>query len=117
MGEFIEAAKIDELKNGAMKATSAAGHEILLARVKGKYYATDNRCPHMGGMLSQGKITGTVVTCPRHYSRFDLRDGHVVRWMKGSGLVAMIGKVLKSPRPLTVYHVRVEGDKVWVEMP
>jgi nitrite reductase/ring-hydroxylating ferredoxin subunit len=54
MGEFTEVSKIDELKNGTMKAVSAAGREILLARVGDKYYAADNRCPHMKGDLSQG---------------------------------------------------------------
>ena len=27
-----------------------------------------------------GKLDGTIVTCPRHYSQFDLADGRVVRW-------------------------------------
>lgn len=116
MGKFIEVAKIDELTEGTMKAINAAGHDILLAKVKGNYYAADNRCPHMGAKLSQGKMEGTVVTCPKHYSQFDLKDGQVVRWLKGSGLVAMIGRTLKSPRPLTMYQIKVEGDKVWVEI-
>ena len=41
----------------------------------------------MGGKLSQGKLEGTAVTCPRHGSQFDLTDGRVVRWLKESGLV------------------------------
>ncbi len=116
MGEFIEVSKIAELKDGTMKVVLAQGREILLAKVGDKYYAAGNRCPHLGGKLSQGKLEGTVVTCPRHGSQFDLRDGHVVRWLKGSGLIAMIGKTLKSPRPLTIYNVKVADDKVWLEI-
>jgi nitrite reductase/ring-hydroxylating ferredoxin subunit len=29
--------------------------------------------------LSEGDLDGTVVTCPYHGSRFDVRDGQVVR--------------------------------------
>lgn len=116
MGEFVEVAKADELKDGTMKAVDAMGREILLARVRNKYYATQNRCPHMRGKLSQGTLEGATVTCPLHGSQFDLSDGHVVRWLKGSGWVSMVGRVMKSPRPLATYNVKVEGDSILVEM-
>ena len=116
MGEFVEVAKRDELKDGAMKAVDAVGHEILLVRIGDKYYAADNRCPHLGGNLSQGKLEGTVVTCPRHGSQFDLSDGHVVRWLKGSGLVSAVGKLLKPSKPLPIYNVKVEDDRILVEI-
>jgi len=116
MAEFVEVSKIGELKDGAMKAVNVSGREILLARVGDNYYAADNRCPHMGGRLSQGKLEGTVVTCPRHGSQFDLRDGQVVRWLKGSGLVSMVGKALKSPKTLVIYNLRVEDDRILIEI-
>ncbi|MGQ9545752.1 MAG: Rieske (2Fe-2S) protein [Dehalococcoidia bacterium] len=115
MGEFIEVSKIDELKEGTMKAVSAAGREILLARVGDKYYAVDGRCPHMKGDLSQGKLEGTVVTCPLHGSQFDLRDGHAVRWLKG-GLMSKMGKALKMSKNITVYNVRVQNGRILVEV-
>lgn len=116
MGEFIEVSKIDELKDGTMKAVNVAGREILVARVGDKYYAADNRCPHMGGKLSRGKLEGTVVTCPLHRSQFDLKSGQVVRWLKGSGLISMVGKVLKAPRPLAIYGVKIEDDRILIEI-
>jgi len=116
MGDFVEVAKVDELKDGTLKAVDAMGREILLARVRNKYYAAQNRCPHMRGKLSQGELKGTVVTCPLHGSQFDLSDGRVVRWLMGSGWVSMVGRVLKSPRPLATYNVKVEGDRILVEM-
>lgn len=112
----IDVGKASELTDGAMKQVSAQGHEILIARVTDKYYAADNRCPHMGGNLSQGKLEGTIVTCPRHASQFDLTDGRVIRWTNWSGLIAKLGKALKSPRPLKVYKVKVEGDSILVEI-
>jgi len=116
MANFVQVGKTGELEDGTMKEVLAQGREILLARVGDKYYAADNRCPHMRGKLSQGKLEGTVVTCPLHGSRFDLRDGQVVRWLKGSGLVSMIGKALKSPKPLAIYNVKVEDDRILIEI-
>jgi 3-phenylpropionate/trans-cinnamate dioxygenase ferredoxin component len=115
MGEFTEVAKIEELKSGTMKAVSAAGREIILARIGDKYYAVDGRCPHMKGDLSQGKLEGTVVTCPRHGSQFDISNGRVVRWLKG-GLMSKVGKALKMSKGLAVYNVKVEGRSILVEI-
>lgn len=113
---LIEVAKVGEISAGTMKSALVDGREILIARVGEKYYAADNRCPHMGGKLVRGKLEGTVVTCPLHGSQFDLRDGEVVRWLKGSGIVSAVGKVLKSPKRLNVYNVKVENDRVMVEI-
>jgi 3-phenylpropionate/trans-cinnamate dioxygenase ferredoxin subunit len=115
MSKFTEVAKIKELKSGTMKVVSAGGREILLTRVGDKYYAADNRCPHMKGDLSQGKLEGTVVTCPVHGSQFDISNGRVVRWLKG-GLMSKLGSALKMSKALTVYNVKVEDGKVLVEV-
>ena len=113
MGKFTEVAKIEELKSGTMKMVSAEGREILLARVGDKYHAADNRCPHMKGNLSRGKLEGTVVTCPLHGSQFDISNGRLVRWLNG-GLTSRLGKALKLSRNLTVHSVKVEDGKVLV---
>ncbi len=115
MGNLVSIGKMAELENGSMKEVVAEGRAILLARVADKYYATDNRCTHMGGKLSQGKLEGTVVTCPLHGSQFDLSDGQVVRWTNWSGLISTVNKLLKPPRPLTIHKVKVEDDKILIE--
>ena len=114
--EYVEIAKVGDLKPGQMKSVAVQGREILLARVGEEYYAADNRCRHMGGKLSHGKLSGTVVTCPLHGSQFDLGYGHVVRWTKWSGLLSKVNKAIRSPRPLASYKVRVEGDRVLIEV-
>ncbi len=115
MSKFIEVAKVEELKSGTMKKVFAEGREVLLARVADKYYATDNQCPHMKGDLSQGKLDGTIVTCPLHGSQFYVSDGQVVRWLKG-GLISRLGSALKMSKSLTVYNVKVENGKILVEV-
>jgi nitrite reductase/ring-hydroxylating ferredoxin subunit len=116
MGSFVEVGKTSEFGDGTKKKVSVQGHEILLARVEDGYYAVSNRCSHLGGDLSAGKLEGIVITCPRHSSQFDIRDGKVVRWLKGSGLFSAVGKALKSPKPLNTYNVRIEGDAVMIEV-
>jgi 3-phenylpropionate/trans-cinnamate dioxygenase ferredoxin component len=116
MADFIEIGNTDELAEGKMKETSVQGQNILLAYSGGKYYATDNHCPHLGGNLSQGKLEGTIITCPRHQSQFDLRDGKVVRWLKGSGFLSAIGKAVKQPMNLKTYEMKIENGKIFVKI-
>jgi 3-phenylpropionate/trans-cinnamate dioxygenase ferredoxin component len=112
MQEFTEVAKINDFKPGTMRKIIIDEHEYLLVMVQDKFYATDNRCPHMGGNLSMGKLDGIILTCPRHYSQFDLTDGHVVRWTDWVGIKLGISKLVRSPRPIHTYEVKVEGDKI-----
>ncbi len=115
MAEYVDVLSREELQSGQMKMVSAAGREILLARVGDDFYAAQNRCPHMGGKLSKGTLEKTVVTCPLHRSQFDLADGHVVRWTGWTGLKLAAAKLVKPPQPLRTYRVKVEGDRVFVE--
>jgi 3-phenylpropionate/trans-cinnamate dioxygenase ferredoxin subunit len=112
MVPVVQIGVVGEMESGDMRAVQVNGREVLVARVGNEYFATDNRCPHMGGNLSRGTLQGTIVTCPRHGSRFDLSGGRVVRWLGGSGFLAAVGKALKAPRPLATYKVEVSGDRI-----
>lgn len=116
MGDYFTAGEQGELADGTMTQVSIHGHRLLLARVGGRYYAADSRCPHMGGNLAHGRLDGTVVTCPRHGSRFDLDDGRVLRWLQSPRPLSAVGRVLKPPRPLKTYSVKLEDGKIMVEI-
>ncbi|MCL4368522.1 MAG: Rieske 2Fe-2S domain-containing protein [Actinobacteria bacterium] len=116
MDTFVEIAMADELVDGSLKKVSVAGQMIVLARVGEQYYAGENSCPHMGGDLSSGRLEGTIVTCPRHKSQFDLTDGRVVRWTDWTGVKLSAGRLLRSPRPMKMYAVRQEGNKILVDL-
>ena len=50
--------------------------EVAVFRQRdGKIFATQNRCPHRQGPLSEGVIGGGHVICPLHAHRFNLKDG------------------------------------------
>jgi nitrite reductase/ring-hydroxylating ferredoxin subunit len=116
MANFVETLKAGDLKDGQMKEVKAGGRDVLLAKVGGKFYAVENTCPHMGGKLAQGKLEGTVVTCPLHGSQFALKDGSVVRWTNWPGIVVAVTKLIRRPRAIKTYPVKVEADKVLVEV-
>ncbi|MFC2001881.1 Rieske (2Fe-2S) protein [Chloroflexota bacterium] len=116
MGSFAPAGKTSQFKDGTKKKVEIQGHEILIARVGDKYYATVNRCPHLNGDLSRGKLEGTTITCNSHGSRFDISDGHVVRWLKGYGTLSVVSEEFKLSRKLKTYAIKVEGDTILVEI-
>jgi len=116
MADFIKVGTANDLATGTMKEVTVENVPVLLARIGDKFYATQGRCPHMGGILANGTLEGAVVTCPRHKSQFSVTDGKVIRWMKGTGLVAAVGKTLKSPRPLKTYAVKLENGNIMVKV-
>jgi len=64
MGSSIEAGKTSDFEDGTKKRVLVQGQEILLARIGDKYYATDNRCPHLGGDLSAGNLEEQLLPAP-----------------------------------------------------
>ena len=116
MAGFVEVLKAGDLQNGQMKSVKAGGQDVLVAKVGGKFYAAENTCPHMGGKLAHGKLEGTVVTCPLHGSQFELKNGNVVRWTNWPGVIVAVTKLMRRPRAIKTYPVKVEGDKVLVEV-
>lgn len=108
--EFVKALDTIELPPNKMVMVLLGGREILLANVDGAYHAIANRCTHMGGNLSNGVLNGSVVTCPRHGSQFDVRSGKLV----GQGRLAFV-KV--HPRDEESYPIKVEGTSLLVGLP
>ncbi|WP_141503465.1 nitrite reductase small subunit NirD [Paenibacillus luteus] len=50
--------------------------EIAVFRLTdGSVLAVENKCPHKGGVLSEGMVCGTAVHCPLHDWKIDLRSG------------------------------------------
>lgn len=116
MADYIKVGTISELVPGAMKEFTVKGVPVLVVRIEDTFYAIQGRCPHLGGILAQGKLEGAVITCPKHNSQFAVTDGRVIRWLKGTGLISSVGKVIKSPRVLKTYSVKVESGDILVQV-
>lgn len=67
-----------ELAEGQSKKASAGDVPILLSKRGGRIFAIAETCAHQGGPLSEGKIEGDEVTCPWHFSRYDVKTGDVL---------------------------------------
>jgi nitrite reductase (NADH) small subunit len=48
------------------------GRQIAVFNLGDHFLAVDNRCPHQGGPLSEGIVSGTTVACPLHAWKIDL---------------------------------------------
>lgn len=86
---------------GHSTRVQAEGTSIAIFNVDGKLYGIDSRCTHVGGPLDQGRLEGSIVTCPWHGSTFDVQTGAVTR-----------GPAIK---PVRSYRVRADGDTLVVE--
>lgn len=78
-----------------------AGVPVVLLRQGMQFSAISATCPHAGGPLDEGTLSGDVVECPWHGSRFCMRDGRV---LTGPATV-------NAPR----YDVRVHNEQVEVK--
>jgi nitrite reductase/ring-hydroxylating ferredoxin subunit/uncharacterized membrane protein len=77
--EWTPVTQTDEIPEGKPHAADADGTPVLLVRYGRTVYAIHDRCSHRGCLLSSGDLDGEVVTCSCHGSRFDLRDGTMLR--------------------------------------
>ncbi len=68
-----------DLPDGATTGVVVEGRQVLLHRSGADVHAIDDLCSHAGALLSRGPVVDCVVTCPLHESRFDVRDGRIVR--------------------------------------
>lgn len=64
---------------GGTRAFELASRRLLLCNAGGTPYVIDNVCPHVLVSLEGGAIEGTILECPHHGGRIDLRDGRPVR--------------------------------------
>ena len=55
------------------------GVELAIFNLGDRFAAIENQCPHKGGPLADGIVSGAVVVCPLHGWRFDLNSGMAVR--------------------------------------
>ena len=90
MGRYV-VASVDEIPPGGRRVVEIAGRSIGVFNVNGEFFALRNRCPHQGGPLCLGLISGFVsssgpggyilsrqgeiLRCPWHGWEFDIRTG------------------------------------------
>lgn len=114
MSDYIDAVAVTDIPQDTMREVKVEGHDFLVANAGGKFYVADAHCPHLHGNLTKGTLENTVVTCPLHGSRFDLSDGRCLEWTDWKGTAKSIATLVRHPRPLRVYEVRIKDGRVLV---
>jgi nitrite reductase/ring-hydroxylating ferredoxin subunit len=99
----VPVGKVSDILEGKMTHVTAGGKDVLLANVKGKYYATSNTCTHQGAELHEGRLNDKELTCPWHGSKWDITTGNLIRFPQ-------------KLQPLGSYKVSVEDDSIYVEV-
>ena len=90
------------LKDNQFRADAVPPGSTLLVgdaavfNVGGSFCATQAKCTHRGGPLSEGKLDGSTLTCPWHGAQFNVCTGAVLR-----------GPATESVK---TYRVIVEGE-------
>ena len=85
----------------------------------------------MNASLSMGTLQGTIITCPLHFSRFDVTTGKKISGpvepeLEGMdklppSMLAYAKKIAEIQAPIKVYDlqkflVRIEGSGIFVEI-
>jgi nitrite reductase (NADH) small subunit len=85
------------------RAVVVGEQEIALFNLGDRFLAVDNRCPHKGGPLADGIVSGSTVVCPLHNWQICLESGEVER-----------------PRNeacrIETYPTRLEDGLIWIEL-
>jgi nitrite reductase (NADH) small subunit len=92
--ERAVALPFSELPPGTSTTVKAFDTTVAIFNVEGQLFALSNHCPHHGGPLCHGRISGTalpsqpyeysygregrVLTCPWHGWEFDLESGRTI---------------------------------------
>ncbi len=104
MPEWIDACATDEIDEEDMIRFDHAGRTYAVYHShKGEFFCTDGLCTHELVHLAGGLVMDYIVECPKHNGRFDYRTGAA----KGAPVCVN----------LATYPVRVEGGRVFIELP
>ncbi|HEY4311374.1 MAG TPA: Rieske 2Fe-2S domain-containing protein [Pirellulales bacterium] len=101
MSRWIRAIELNACPPGAAVECVVDDRIVALFNVDGEIFALDGVCPHQGGPLGKGCLTGTIVTCPWHGWQFDVRTGQ-----------HQLSRSIRQPS----YPTRIEGDSIWIDL-
>ena len=77
MSDWVPICRVEDIPRlGARRVAREQGAEVAVFRTDDdQVFALLDRCPHKGGPLSQGIVSGHGVTCPLHNWTIGLANG------------------------------------------
>lgn len=103
MSNWKKICTLEEIPQRGARVVKHGGVDIAVFRTGAdEVFALHDQCPHKGGPLSQGIVSGKSVTCPLHGWNIGLGDGKAAAPDVGCA---------------GVHAVKVEGGMVFLELP
>jgi nitrite reductase (NADH) small subunit len=75
--EWIRLTHCDNIPLREGRSVRIGDLDIAVFNLGDRFLAVDNRCPHNGGPLADGIVSGSTVVCPLHAWKIDLECGSV----------------------------------------
>lgn len=76
--EVVSIGSVRDLPERLGKTVCVGNKEVAVFKLlNGSIRAVENRCPHKGGVLSEGMVSGQFVFCPMHDWKICLDNGKV----------------------------------------
>lgn len=99
---IISVCKLAAVPKGEMRCVQITDRNVLVAHTESGVMVSDEMCTHEDARLCDGNLSGTLVKCPLHGSRFDLTTG----------------AVLDDPatESLRIYPVTIEQETVMIDI-
>jgi nitrite reductase (NADH) small subunit len=85
------------------RSVKVGAREIAVFNLGDRFLAVENRCPHKGGPLADGIVSGSTVVCPLHAWKISLETGQGVNGPSVSNCV-------------DTFRTRVESGIVLLEL-
>jgi len=85
---WIRVTRVVNIPEREGRAVRIGARDIAIFNLGDRFLATDNQCPHQGGPLCDGIVTGSSVVCPLHAWKVNLDTGSVERPKASSECVA-----------------------------
>ena len=74
--DWFDLGKVSDIPKRGSRRVTLAGTRIGVFRTQAdEVFALEDKCPHLGGPLSEGIVHGNCVTCPLHNWIIDLQGG------------------------------------------
>ncbi len=77
--KWIRVSKADNFPLREGRCVTIAGEEVAVFNLGDRFLAVDNACPHRGGPLCDGIVSGETVVCPLHNYKISLETGEVIK--------------------------------------
>ena len=126
--EWTKLAEVNSFQDNPQQLLKIKRDDILVIKDEEKFYAINNRCPHLGLALNLGgcDMKDKTVHCKFHSSDFSFETGEVKEWLNVKGFEKFMmwlfskfdadAKKMMSmePKPVETFLTKVEDDFVWV---